>query len=89
MVYPMISLIYRVSTIRLLQDFAAIHCVPSDCSQAWEEKLRDGKAYRLRLPWDTEILWYPHFLTERLGHLASVVFKRLEPPKWPNITSAC
>lgn len=30
----------------------------------WEEKLRDGKAYRLRLPWETEILWYPHFLQE-------------------------
>lgn len=36
----------------------------STSSAEWEEKLRDGKAYRLRLPWDTEILWYPHFLTE-------------------------
>ncbi|CAK9101505.1 unnamed protein product [Durusdinium trenchii] len=33
---------------------------PSD----WEEKLRDGKAYRLKLPWDTELLWYPHFMSE-------------------------
>ncbi|CAK9118428.1 unnamed protein product [Durusdinium trenchii] len=29
-----------------------------------EEKLRDGKAYRLKLPWDTELLWYPHFMSE-------------------------
>eukprot|EP00435_Cladocopium_sp_Y103_P024108 s1745_g5.t2 len=36
----------------------------STSAAEWEEKLRDGKAYRLRLPWDTEILWYPHFLTE-------------------------
>lgn len=36
----------------------------STSSAEWEERLRDGKAYRLRLPWDTEILWYPHFLTE-------------------------
>eukprot|EP00439_Symbiodinium_sp_Y106_P055543 s4128_g7.t1 len=30
----------------------------------WEDRLRDGKAYRLRLPWNTEILWYPHFLDD-------------------------
>ena len=30
----------------------------------WGDRLRDGKAYRLRLPWNTEILWYPHFLDD-------------------------
>ncbi|CAE8722459.1 unnamed protein product [Polarella glacialis] len=29
----------------------------------WEERLRDGRAYRLLLPWETELLWYPHFLS--------------------------
>ena len=30
----------------------------------WEDRLRDGRAYRLRLPWNTEILWYPRFLDD-------------------------
>mmetsp|Transcript_101223 Transcript_101223/g.325241 ORF Transcript_101223/g.325241 Transcript_101223/m.325241 type:complete len:1066 (+) Transcript_101223:60-3257(+) len=28
----------------------------------WEDRLRDGQAYRILLPWDTELLWYPRFL---------------------------
>lgn len=28
----------------------------------WEDKLRDGTSYRIQLPWDTELLWYPHWL---------------------------
>eukprot|EP00928_Gymnodinium_smaydae_P032092 TRINITY_DN23335_c0_g2_i1.p1 TRINITY_DN23335_c0_g2~~TRINITY_DN23335_c0_g2_i1.p1 ORF type:complete len:1009 (+),score=94.44 TRINITY_DN23335_c0_g2_i1:194-3220(+) len=30
----------------------------------WEDRLRDGKAYRIVLPWNTEVLWYPRFLSE-------------------------
>ena len=30
----------------------------------WEERLRDGRPYRLLLPWETELLWYPQFLSQ-------------------------
>eukprot|EP00927_Polykrikos_kofoidii_P055032 TRINITY_DN49347_c0_g1_i1.p1 TRINITY_DN49347_c0_g1~~TRINITY_DN49347_c0_g1_i1.p1 ORF type:complete len:1128 (+),score=177.76 TRINITY_DN49347_c0_g1_i1:32-3385(+) len=48
----------------------------SECD--WQERLRDGKAYRLRLPWDTELLWYPRFLdTEAANDIERTIQDRI------------